>query len=208
MRGMGGWDAWLVWWIRGRATLARGIVAGAAGRARHTLSRPTAAGVAVRAGAVAAGLGALLLSYPWRLADGPTLAVLSLVAAGPAVKPRGRIPEVTMAVVVGCWLLRTWGRADQVPLWRVLALASLLYLVHASSALAAVLPVDAVVQPGILRRALLRTVMVLGSAATLSGLVVAGLMVSEGRTSAAAPYVGIAAMAAIVVLLAREPLRS
>jgi hypothetical protein len=190
-----------------RRTVTR--AAESVGLAWQTVGRLTPAALGVRVAVFGSGATALVLASPGSVGDirasgssGLVAGALGLVALAAAVRPGGRAPEAAMAVVVGCWLLRTWGSGHEAALWRVFAIAGLLYLLHTTAALAAVVPLDTVVQPGALRRGLVRVAGVLALSAALTTVVVAALMVRAGDREAGAAYVGVGAVIAVVVLLA------
>ena len=169
-----------------------------AGRARAALGRATAIPFLVRAGIALCGLVAVLVAWPQPLLAGRNLALLALIAMYPAVAPRGRGATVAALVVVAGWLVDTTVFDARIALWRVLALATLLYLGHTLTALAAALPFDAVVNLDVvglwLARALavvlisaVLTVVALGLAAELAGpaflvATLAGLAGAVGAT--------------------------
>jgi hypothetical protein len=86
----------------------------------------------------------------------------------------------------------------------VLLLATLLYLVHSLSALAAALPSDAVVAPEVGYRWLARALGVVLAAAVLSTATLAGLAGLAGGRHVAASLAGLALAVALAALLARS----
>ncbi|GLY01092.1 MULTISPECIES: hypothetical protein [Actinoplanes] len=115
------------------------------GRVRTAVSRATAVPLMIRFGVLVSGLLAMGVSWPAELLAGRLLIPLALVAIWPAVAPRGRGGSFAAIVAVVGWLLDTTAFDAHIALWRVLALAALLYLAHTLTALAAVLPYDAMV---------------------------------------------------------------
>lgn len=174
-----------------------------AGRLRRTLSRATAVPVMVRGAVLVTGLLALGVAWPAPLLAGRYAALLALLALWPALSPAGRGGTAVALAAVGGWLLDTAGFDSRVALWRVLALAALLYLAHTLTALAAVLPIDAIVNldvPGLwLGRA--AVVILISSVLTVLAL---GLTADLGGGAfQAATLIGLAAAVAVTVLLAR-----
>jgi hypothetical protein len=134
---------------------------------------------AVRIIAAAAAFGAQLVSLPTTVGLGrysilaQTAAVLFAAAVGRY--PRGRWAGAVALMCIGAWVVASVGYGDTPSLVRVGALAGLLYVMHSAAALAAVLPHDCVVPPGVLIRWVMRQGIVLaaGLAVGLGGLVVA-----------------------------------
>lgn len=136
---------------------------------RRMARRATALPTATRALVWLLALAAMAVAYPTSALLGPGLALLVLVAAGAAVWPGGRWPTVAIVVAVVGWLASTTAYAQPVATPRLLALAGLLYLLHATAALAAHMPYDAVVSARALVRGLARAVLVV-LAGTLVGV--------------------------------------
>ncbi|MFC4020532.1 LPXTG cell wall anchor domain-containing protein [Micromonospora sp. GCM10011542] len=134
------------------------------------VGRISPAALVVRAGVFLVVLAGLALAYPAEVLSGRPLAFLAFVALTPAVGPRRVWPTFAALVTVGGWVLATDGYDRPVTLWRLLALAALLYLGHTLCALAALLPYDAVVDPELITRWLLRAGAVLLGAAVLGVL--------------------------------------
>jgi hypothetical protein len=150
-------------------------LAQALARARRTAAGPAA----VRILAAAAAFGALIISLPTTVGLGRS-SILAQTAAGVlaaavAVYPRGRWTGAVALMCVGAWVVASVGYGDTPSLVRVGALAGLLYAMHSAAALAAVLPLDCVVPPGVLLRWVARQGVILaaGLAVGLGGLAVA-----------------------------------
>jgi hypothetical protein len=164
--------------------------------------RITLAPMLVRGGVFASALLAFLVAYPARLLLGRPLGLLVIVALLPAVAPRRLWPTCTALVAVAGWLLSTSWYGEPVALWRLLALATFLYLTHDLCALAAFLPYDAAVAPEALLRWLSRALAVVLAAAVLSVLLIAAAG-PEGRgTSLVAALAGLAVAVGVAALLA------
>jgi hypothetical protein len=166
--------------------------------ARMVLGRATVLPFLIRCGIAVCGLVAVSVAWPPSLLASQYSVLVVLVAIYPAIAPRGRGATVSALVVVAGWLVDTVAFDARVALWRVLAMATVLYLGHTLTALAAVLPYDAVVNldvvGGWLARALavvlisaVLTVIALGLAAELTGgafliATLAGLAGAVGAT--------------------------
>lgn len=170
---------------------------------RRVFTRMTAGPLLVRAAVLFAGAAALVTAFPTELVFGPGVGIMVLLAALPAVWARGRFGTVLALVAVLGWLMSTTLYGDPVTPWRLIALASLMYLAHTLTALAAVLPYDAIVSPeaigGWLGRAL--------AAVTGAGVVSMGVFVITGRASGrsflAASLAGLALAIGLAALLPR-----
>jgi hypothetical protein len=167
-------------------------------RVRRTTPGP----LLVRGGVFVTALLGLLVAWPFDLVAGPAFLVFVVLATLPAVLPRGRLPLALILLAVVGWVVSTLMYAEVPGYLRLVVLAGALYLTHNLSALASVLPYDAVIAPGVLLRWLARAsvVVVLTAGLALFG-VVAPLYVS-GRYLIAS-LVGLALMAATVGYLAR-----
>lgn len=171
--------------------------------ARATLSRATAIPFMVRFGVALCGLIAMTVAWPSAIVASEWDVALVLVALYPAVAPRGRGATVSALVVVVGWIADTAGFEDKIPLWRVLVIATLLYLGHSLTALAAVLPSDAVVTLDMVGGWLARAGAVVLVSAVLT---VAALGLSADLTGGAfvlATIAGIACAVGATVLIAR-----
>jgi hypothetical protein len=110
-------------------------------------------------------------------------------------------------VSIGAWLVASVGFGDAASLFRVGALAGLLYVMHAAAAFAAVLPYDCVVQPAVLTRWLLRQTRLLGAglAVGLGGLWLIRLV--GAKPTIIGPVLGALIAAALAGTLARQLIR-
>jgi hypothetical protein len=167
-------------------------------RTRTAVARATALPLLVRGGIALSFVVALLVAWPSSLTTGRYVLLLAAAGVYPAFAPRGRGVTAVVLIVVGGWILDTTYYDARVALWRVLAIATLLYLGHTLAALAAVLPYDSIVNVdvvgGWLGRALLvvlisavLTVITLGLTAELAGgafllATLAGLTAAVGVT--------------------------
>ncbi|WP_407664689.1 hypothetical protein [Micromonospora tarensis] len=146
------------------------------GRVRATqnaVARISAAPLLVRAAIFVVVLAGFALAFPAEVLSGRPILFLAVAALLPAFGPRRLWATFTALVTVGGWLLATDGYGRPVALWRLLAVATLLYLGHTLCALAALLPYDAVVDPELITRWLTR------SAAVLLGSAVLGVLLLQ-----------------------------
>ncbi|MET0425554.1 MAG: hypothetical protein ABW046_16925 [Actinoplanes sp.] len=171
--------------------------------AQNALAKASLLPVAVRAGAAFCALIALAAAWPTTLFVGRYFPLFLLVAIYPAVAPRGRAGTLAALVVVGGWLLDTTFYDSRVALWRVLTIATTLYLGHTLTALAAVLPLDAVVNLDVVGTWLARALAVVLISGVLT-VVALGLATElAGGTFLIATLVGIVGAVTATLLLAR-----
>lgn len=168
---------------------------------RAAIDRVSVAPLLVRAGVFVAGLVGLLLAYPSEVLTGRPLAALTLVALLPAVGPRRVWPTFAALVTVGGWLLATEGYERPIALWRLLAVAAALYLAHSLAALAALLSYDAVVDPVLVVRWLVRAGGVLLAAAVLGILLLRAAEAGTDRGFLAVTVAGLLVAVAVSALL-------
>ncbi|WP_433320620.1 hypothetical protein ACQP0U_04565 [Micromonospora sp. CA-269861] len=145
-------------------------VGGRVRAAQNAVARISAAPLLVRAGIFVIGFAGFVLAFPAEVLSGRPILFLAVAALLPAIGPRRVWATFTALVTVGGWLLATDGYGRPVALWRLLAVAALLYLGHTLCALAALLPYDAVVDPELITRWLVRSAAVLLGAAVLGVL--------------------------------------
>ncbi|MET8834993.1 hypothetical protein ABZV78_13905 [Micromonospora sp. NPDC004540] len=141
---------------------------------RYAVGRVSPTPLLVRAGIFFSVLVGFLVAYPGEALTPRSLLALTVVAVLPAAGPRRIWPTFAALVTVGGWLLATLGFDRPPALWRLLAVATLLYLAHTLCALAALLPYDAVVDPDLVLRWLARAGGVVLASAVL-GIVLAWL---------------------------------
>lgn len=172
-------------------------------RARTAVSRATALPLLVRGGIALAFVLALLVAWPTELTASRYVLPLLLAGAYPAFAPRGRGVTFAVLVVVGGWVLDTTWFDARVALWRVLSIATLLYLGHTLAALAAVLPTDAIVNVDVVGGWLGRALLVVLISAVLT-VVTLGLTAElAGGAFVIATLVGLGAAVGITLLLGR-----
>ncbi|MDW5323290.1 hypothetical protein [Plantactinospora sp. KLBMP9567] len=132
------------------------------------IGRITLVPLLVRVGVFGCALLALLLASPARPSDPRLLGLLVVAALAPAVAPRRNWPTLVLLAAAGVWVVATGWYDQRVELWRLLALATFLYLTHTLAALAALLSYDAVVAPEVLARWVTRALGVGLASAVLS----------------------------------------
>ncbi|SBT52020.1 hypothetical protein [Micromonospora auratinigra] len=170
--------------------------------ARFAVRRISPTPLLIRAGIFLTVLVGLLVAYPVQAFVPRALLALTVVAALPAVAPRRVWPTFTALVTVGGWLLATLGFDRPPALWRLLTVATLLYLAHTLCALAALLPYDAVVDPDLVLRWLGRAGGVVLASAVL-GVVLAWLGgIGGDGASQAATVAGLLVAVGLSALLA------
>lgn len=183
-------------------------IAGRFARLQRTVSRATALPVFVRLGIGLSTGAALAVAWPTSLVTSRYLFVVFLVAAYPALAPRGRAVTFSILCVLAGWLFDTVWYDARIALWRVLAIASLTYLAHTLAALAAVLPTDATVSADVVVSWLGRALIVLLGSAVLTVIVLGVTARLAGGAFLLATLAGLAAAVAATLLLARLLRRS
>jgi hypothetical protein len=172
-------------------------------RARRVAGRATLVPLLVRCAIGLSLVPAMIVAWPTEIGGGRLLLPLVAVALYPAVAPRGRGATVTILVVVAGWIVDTTWFDARVALWRVLSIGTLLYLGHTLTALAAVLPYDAVVNLEVVTAWLGRAaaVVLISAVLTVTALGLAAEL--AGGAFVIATLVGLAGAAGATMLLAR-----
>jgi hypothetical protein len=166
------------------------------------VTRATLVPFVVRLGVFAALLGALAVTLPPSVIEIRTALPLLLVAALPALAPRGSVTTVAIVAIVVAWVVTTADAGERIALWRLLTLAAFLYLAHSLAALAAALPTDAVVSAEALARWVARTAAVVLVASVLGVLLVSVSGIGGGETLLTAGVIGLGVAVAAAALLA------
>lgn len=172
---------------------------------RRAAGRATAGPLVARSGVFAAAAGALCTAY--LPGSGRLLLLLLPVALLAAAAPGSRMVTVAALVAVAGWLLSTGGVGASVPMWRLLALAALLYLMHSLAALAAQLPYHAVTAPEVLAGWVLRALAVAAGAAALGAVLLAAVTAMDARPLLAASLTGLVVAVSVAALLTFLPWR-
>jgi len=180
-----------------------GALLGRIDRARVALGRATAVPFLIRCGIALCGLIAMSVAWPPALLASEYFVLVAAVAIYPAVAPRGRGFTFAAVVAVAGWLLDTVGYGARVELWRVLALATLLYLGHTLTALAAVLPYDAVVNLDVVGAWLARALAVVLVSAVLTVVALELSSALSGGAFLLATLAGLAGAVGATMLIAR-----
>lgn len=172
-------------------------------RARTTIGRATLVPLLVRGGVGLSLLVAMLVAWPEEVVASRFVLPLVLVALYPAVAPRGRGTTVALVVAVAGWIVDTTGPDARVALWRVVVLASFLYLGHTLAALAAALPYDGVVNLDVITNWVARALAVVLIAAVLTVIALGLADMLAGSAFVIATLVGLAAAVGATLLLTR-----
>lgn len=156
----------------------------------------------VRGMILVAGALALGMALPAELFVPAAMLGAALAALVPALAPGSWAVTGFELVAVGMWIARTGYAGSTVGWLPVVGFAAALYVHHAAAALAAAVPLDAVVLPAVLVRWFARTGLVLAAAGVLAAalLAVAGRLPTAG--SLLAPLVGLVCAVTIGALLA------
>ena len=171
--------------------------------ARGVIARATVIPFLVRFGVGLCGLVAMVVAWPAPLLSSEWVVALVLVAVYPAVVPRGRGATFAALVVVAGWLADTVGYESRIALWRVLTIATALYLGHSLTALAAALPYDAIVSLDMVGGWLLRAGVVVLVSAVLTVFALGISSDLAGDAFLLATVLGIACAVGATVLIAR-----
>ncbi|HWS38567.1 MAG TPA: hypothetical protein VN408_38240 [Actinoplanes sp.] len=173
-------------------------------RWKTTVGRATAVPFIVRCGILVTGLLAFGVAWPVEMLSSPRFFLtVAVVALWPAVAPRGRGCTAAALLVVAGWLIDTTVYGSEVSLWRVLLLSTLLYLTHSLTALAAVLPYDAMVNFDVPGRWLVRSLAVVLISAVVIILALGLTADLGGDAFELATLIGLTAAATVTMVLAR-----
>jgi hypothetical protein len=172
----------------------------------RAIRRLTLGGLGLRLLVFVAGASALLLAMPARVYSVvPALVVVVVVAVPvvPALLPGSWVVLAVELLVVGGWVVGTAASSGPgVEFLTVLGLAVALYVHHSASGFAAAVPLNVRLLPGVVRRWLVRTGVVLGATALLAGVTVPfGSRVGEVST-VVVPALGVLLAVAVAGLLA------
>jgi hypothetical protein len=178
-------------------------IAERAERARRALGRATLVPFLVRCGIALALVLAMSVAWPASIAASRYMLVLFVVAICPALAPRGRGTTFAVLVVVAGWIVDTTWYEERVALWRVLTLATLLYIGHTLAALAAVLPYDALANLDVVTTWLARALGVLLISAVLTVVALGLTSALAGSAFLVATLAGLAGAVGATMLLSR-----
>ncbi|MDG6105432.1 hypothetical protein Daura_47400 [Dactylosporangium aurantiacum] len=175
------------------------------GRVKDMLERAAAGPLLVRFMLFLLTLVAALVAFPPDVILRPAAVVFTAVlAALPAVFPRTRLVGLAILLCAFGWLLGSYFYDQVVTIPRVIALATALYLVHSLAALAAALPYDAIVSPGVILAWLLRATAIVSASAIVSVLILAVVKLVIGPVFLAASLVGLLAAAGLAWIVTRK----
>ncbi|MGI5212165.1 hypothetical protein [Plantactinospora sp. CA-290183] len=162
------------------------------------IGRATLAPLLVRCAVFLCALLSLTLAYPVQVFDVRLLGLLVVAALLPALAPKKFWPTLVMLAAVAGWVVATGWFDQPIALWRLLGLATFLYLTHSLAALAALLSHDVVVSPEVLARWISRALAVcLGSA-----VLAVPLLALDGRWDGAGSGLALLAGLALAVFAA------
>ncbi|GAA3297404.1 hypothetical protein Dvina_49115 [Dactylosporangium vinaceum] len=179
--------------------------AGRVGRVRDMAERAAAGPLMIRAAiAVFAALSLVLAFPPEVMRNFAGIVLAGIVALLPAVFTRTRLVGLAIFSCAFGFLIGkfVYGYIPSIP--HLVGLSTTLYLMHSLAALAAVLPYDAIVSPGVLSGWLLRALGVVAVSALVSVVMLLVVKVTLGPVFLAASLVGVLAAGALAYLVARR----
>ncbi|WP_433052135.1 hypothetical protein [Dactylosporangium sp. CS-033363] len=180
-------------------------ISGRIGRWRDMAARASAGPLLIRAGIAVFAALSLVLAFPGDVMRNIAAIVLAaIVALLPAAFPRSRLVGLAVFACAFGWVLGTLFYGEDVAVPRLIALSAALYLMHSLAALAAVLPYDAVVSPGVISGWLLRAGAVVAVSAIVSVAMLFLVKVTLGPVYLVASLVGVLAAGALAYLVARR----
>lgn len=183
----------------------REYVSGLSGRMRDTAERAAAGPLLVRAGVVVFAAASMVLAFPAAVMRNlAAIAVAGVVALLPALFPRTRMVGLAVLACAFGWLIGPIAYGEPISLPRLVALSAALYLTHSLAALAAVLPYDAVLSPGVLTGWLLRAAGVVAGSAIVSVALLLLIRLTIGPVFLVASLVGVLAAGALAYVIARR----
>jgi hypothetical protein len=175
------------------------------GRLKDMLERAAAGPLLVRCTVFLLTLIATFISFPPEVVLRPAALVpAAVLSALPALFPRTRLVGLTILLCAFGWLLGTYFYGEVVTVPRLIALSTVLYLLHSLAALAAALPYDAIVSPGVIVAWLLRATAIVSASAIVSVLLLAVVKAVIGPVFLAASLIGVLAAATLAWLVTRK----
>lgn len=170
-------------------------------RAITLFSRMTFAPMLVRAMLLGCTMAAFVTAFSPEMLTGYMLGILTLQAGLAAALPRSPWVTIAVLIAVGGWSVSTIWYDEPIELWRLVGLASFLYLTHSLAALASALPYDAIVAPEVLFRWVSRALAVVLASAVLAVLVLGGVDRAGDRPFLLAALAGLAVAVGAAALL-------
>ncbi|MCW6005339.1 hypothetical protein K1W54_12205 [Micromonospora sp. CPCC 205371] len=164
-------------------------------------SRMTFAPMLVRALLLGCAMAAFVTAFSPEMLTGYMLGILTLQAGLAAVLPRSPWVTIAVLIAVGGWGVSTIWYDEPIELWRLIGLATFLYLTHSLAALASSLPYDAIVAPEVLFRWVSRALAVVLGSAVLAVLVLGGADLGGDRPFLLAALAGLAVAVGASALL-------
>ncbi|MEV6924685.1 hypothetical protein AB0M46_09265 [Dactylosporangium sp. NPDC051485] len=179
---------------------------GRIGHARDLVERASAGPLLVRAGVAVFAALSMVLAFPSEvLRSVAAIGIAGVVALLPAAFPRTRMVGLAVFACVFGWLAGTLVYGEPVDdVVRLVTLSTTLYLMHSLAALAAVLPYDAVLSPGVLVGWLLRAGGIVAASAIVSVALLLVVKLTVGPVFLVASLVGVVAAGALAYLIARR----
>lgn len=156
----------------------------------------------VRGGVFLAALVAQAVAWPVEVVFASSGLIFVLAAMIPMVAPRTRLVTAFLLSVVVGWLVATTAYGESLAYWRLVIVAAGLYGVHTLAALAAVLPMDAIVSMEVLANWLLRAGMVVGLTVIVALFTLVVPAYLGGHRYLVASILGLAAMIGLAGYLA------
>jgi hypothetical protein len=172
-------------------------------RGRRIVGRATLMPFLVRCGIALSLVLAMSVGWPSEVTASRYMVILFAIAIYPALAPRGRGATISILMVVAGWIVDTTWFDARVALWRVLTLATLLYVGHTLTALAAVLPTDALVNLDVVTNWLVRAAGVVLISAVLTVIALGLTSALAGGAFLVATLVGLAGAVGATMLLSR-----
>jgi hypothetical protein len=175
------------------------------GRLKDMAERAAAGPLLVRVAVAFFAALSLVLAFPPEVMRNVAGIILAgVIGVLPAAFPRTRLVGLAIFACVFGWLIGTivYDQALTVP--RLIALSTALYLMHSLAALAAVLPYDAVLSPGVLLGWLLRAGAIVAVSAIVSIVLLVAVKLVIGPVFLLASLVGMIAAGTLAWLIARR----
>jgi hypothetical protein len=181
------------------------MLAGRIGRLRVKAERASPGPLLIRGGILVFAALSLALAFPSEVIRNFAAIVLAgIVALLPALFPRTRIVGLAVFACAFGWVLGTLVYGEIVSVPRLIGLSAALYLMHSLAALAAVLPYDAVVSPGVISGWLLRAGATVAVSAIVSVVLLLLVKATLGPVFLVASLVGVLAAGALAYVIARR----
>ncbi|GAA4248464.1 hypothetical protein [Dactylosporangium darangshiense] len=174
-------------------------------RVRDTADRAAAGPLLVRLFVVVFAALSLALAFPAELLHNVVaIGLAGFFALLPGVFPRTRLVGLTIFLCVFGWLLATFLYGEKSSVVGLIGLSTAMYLMHSLAALAAVLPYDAVLSPGVLSGWLLRAGAVVAVSAIVSVALMLVVKLTVGPVFLVASLVGVLAAGGLAYVIARR----